>query len=402
MANNSKSMVSRALENEAAPGIGLLIFASLALLVANSPLSSVYQQVLGAKVALPIGIYTFDKPVLLWINDGLMAVFFLMVGIELKRELVFGHLKSASQVVLPGMAALGGMLIPAAVYLFFNYQNPVAANGWAIPAATDIAFALAVFALFAKGLPSEVKVFLLTIAIIDDLGAIAIIAAFYTADLSLMALATAAVLVAVLFGLNRVVPNRTWPFLLVGLLLWLATLKSGVHATLAGVIVGLLLPLGTEGHREQSPGIKVEHAIQPWVAFLVLPVFAFANAGIDFRAVLLADLFSPVVLGITFGLLIGKPVGIAGAIWITEKLGLAKRSAALSWDVVLAVGFACGIGFTMSLFIGSLAFEHTAAMGIGDERIGIVAGSLLSAVLAIVMLNRVASNSAKSAASPKT
>lgn len=374
--------------NEAAPGILLMGCAVIALLIANSPLSPWYDQLIQTPLAVTLGDAGLAKPLLLWINDGLMALFFLLVGIELKHELLFGHLRNRKQIALPAAAALGGMVAPALIYLAFNWQDPVARNGWAIPAATDIAFALAVFAMLAKHLPSEVKIFLLAIAIIDDIGAILIIALLYTADLSLTSLLIAGGATAILFALNRKVETSAAPFIIVGAILWVATLKSGVHATLAGVIVGLMLPLKVASPDRVSAGYRVEHGLKPWVYFLVLPLFALANAGVNLQGTGVADIFTPVVLGVAAGLLIGKPLGVVTAVWLAEVLFRVRRPPLLSWPVVLAVGCLCGIGFTMSLFIGSLAFEHAPSMNLGDERVGILAGSTLSALLAGFVLTR--------------
>ena len=373
-------------QSDTAPGIGLLVFAAAAMLVANSPLADVYRLLIDTPMVIAIGHAAIDKPLLLWINDGLMALFFLLVGIELKHELLYGHLRRKDQIVFPAAAAIGGMLVPAAIYLSFTAGDPVAANGWAIPAATDIAFALALFAMLARGLPPEVKVLLLAIAIIDDLGAILIIALLYTADISAAALGVAAVAVIGVGWLSRRSVQSGMPYLLLGLVLWVATLKSGVHATLAGVLIGLLLPQRTVSG-EAGIGHAVEHALKPWVLFGVLPVFAFANAGIDFREMTWADATHPVVIGIAAGLALGKPLGVAGGIWVAERLRVVQRPASLTWPVVVAVGALCGVGFTMSLFIGSLAFEHAPEVGLADERLGIVAGSLLSAAVAALLFS---------------
>lgn len=358
-------------------GVVLISMTVLALIVANSPLRGWYDLLLSTPVVVAVGAGAIDKPLLLWINDGLMALFFLLVGIELKHELTHGHLRERSARVLPLFAAIGGMAIPALVYLAFNAQDPVTRQGWAIPAATDIAFALALFAMLARGLPAEAKVLLLSIAIIDDVGAILIIATLYTADLGVAALGFAALAVAALFGLRKAHVTAAMPYVLVGLVLWVATLKSGVHATLAGVILGVMLPGGPSGLAH-----KLEHALKPWVLFLVLPVFAFANAGISLADMQLSDLGAPVVLGVLFGLAVGKPVGVLLGVWIADITGAAKRPASLTWPVISGVGALCGVGFTMSLFIGSLAFEHAPAMPLADERLGILLGSVVSAVLA--------------------
>lgn len=374
------------LESEAAPGILLMLCAVAALIVANSPLYVWYDALISTQLSVSLGEAVLAKPLLLWINDGLMALFFLLVGIELKHELLFGHLRSRRQFALPAVAAVGGMVVPAAVYLSLNAADPVARGGWAIPAATDIAFALAIFAMLARGLPAEVKVFLLAIAILDDIGAIVIIAAFYTADLSLVALFVAAGLGGALLVLNRFVRVAAAPFLLVGAALWLATLQSGVHATMAGVLLGLALPLRTGDPDRVPAGYRVEHGIRPWVYFAILPVFALANAGVRLVGTDLAAAVTPMVVGIALGLAVGKPLGIVGFVWLGERLRLVTRPPELPWRVVLGVGCLCGIGFTMSLFIGSLAFEHDPAISLGDERVGILVGSLLATIFATLVL----------------
>lgn len=370
---------------DAVPGVLLLFSCALALIAANSPLAPLYARLIDTELAIILGGASLAKPLLLWVNDGLMALFFLLVGIELKHELSFGHLRSRQERAIPLAAAIGGMLVPALIFLAFNANDPVARNGWAIPAATDIAFALALFAMLARSLPAEVRVFLLAIAIIDDIGAIVIIALLYTADLSPAALMLAGMLSALLLAMNRIGLQRAAPYLLVGAVLWLATLKSGVHATLAGVLVGLALPLRSGDADSVSPGYRVEHGLKPWIYVFVLPVFAFANSGIGLRGLDGAALLSPLILGIAAGLAVGKPLGIVGAVWLGERLGLFRRPQVLNWSRITAVGALCGIGFTMSLFIGSLAFEHAPEMSLADERIGIIAGSLASALLAALL-----------------
>ena len=370
--------------SDISPGAGLIIFTALAIAVANSPLSTWYAYLIDTPVTVAVGSAAIDKPLLLWINDGLMALFFLLVGIELKHELTRGHLQKKDQIIIPAAGAIGGMLVPAAIYVGMTWGDSVALNGWAIPAATDIAFALALFAMLARGLPPELKVLLLTIAIIDDIGAILIIALLYTADLSIGALVVAGLATAGLVALSRKRVQSGVPYLVIGLVLWVATLKSGVHATLAGVIVGLVLPLNS-GLDRPSLGDRIEHALKPWILFGVLPLFAFANAGIDFREMSMEDLLHPVVIGIALGLAVGKPLGVIGGIALATGLRLAKRPAALTWPRIAGVGALCGVGFTMSLFIGSLAFEHAPAMGLADERLGIVIGSLLSAISAAMI-----------------
>lgn len=368
----------RFLDNSAAGGILLMVSAALALLVANSPLAGRYFAMLETTVA--------GLSVLHWINDGLMAVFFLLVGLEIKREMLEGRLASWPQRILPGAAALGGMAGPALVYLVCNTGPGGQPAGWAIPAATDIAFALGVLALLGSRVPVSLKVFLTALAIIDDLGAVLIIAFFYTGDLNLLALAGAAVVTAMLVVLNRRGVAGLAPYLLLGLLLWALVLSSGVHATLAGVVLALCIPL-RPSRGTVSPVHTLEHAISPWVTFLVVPVFGFANAGVSLAGVSPAALLEPVPLGVALGLVLGKQVGIFLSVVLVVRLGWAALPAQAGWRQVYGVALLCGIGFTMSLFIGLLAFPADPLLQ-DQVKIGVLLGSLVSALAGGALLLR--------------
>lgn len=369
---------------EAAGGILLLVSAVLAMLVANSPLSSLYAALLDTTVAVQVGALEINKALFLWVNDGLMAVFFFLIGLEIKREIMEGELSSLSQVVLPSIGALGGMIVPAAVYTYLNWGNAVALDGWAIPVATDIAFALALLGMFGSRVPVALKVFLLTLAIFDDLAAIVIIAIFYSGDLSTNALLTAAVALAVAVAMNRFGVTHTSSYVLLGMVLWVAVLKSGVHATLAGVLIAVCIPMRDE--HDQSPLKDLENDLHAPVAFVILPMFAFVNAGLSLTGMSLNDLMHPVTIGVIAGLLIGKPLGILLFIGLAVMLRIAQLPTTVSWSQLLGVAFACGIGFTMSLFIAGLAFEHSAGDHFGGDRLGILVGSVLSAVVAYIIL----------------
>ncbi|MFQ6371339.1 Na+/H+ antiporter NhaA [Shewanella sp. YIC-542] len=374
------------LSQESAGGILLLIAVALAMVLANSPLDIFYQGFLDTPMQLRVGALDIHKPLLLWINDGLMALFFLLIGLEVKRELVEGALSSVAKASLPTFAAIGGMIAPAAIYLLFNYQNPVTAGGWAIPAATDIAFALGIMALLGSRVPVALKVFLLALAIIDDLGVIVIIALFYSSDLSVTSLVIAAVAVLGLIILNRKGVTALGAYGLVGAILWVAVLKSGVHATLAGVIIAFAIPLrAADG---SSPSQHLEHALHPWSTFLILPMFAFANAGVSLGGMSLSSLVSPVPLGIALGLLVGKPVGVLLFSYVAVKLKLAELPAGIGWRHIAPVAVMCGIGFTMSMFIASLAFEHGGVLYGDLARLGILLGSMTAAALGYFWLSK--------------
>lgn len=377
---------------EAAGGLVLMAAAALALVIAQSPLAVSYAALLDLPVEITIGTFGIAKPLLLWINDGLMAVFFFLVGLELKREVVEGHLSSVRRASLPAFAAVGGMLAPAAFYAAFNWGDAVAMRGWAIPTATDIAFALGVLSLLGNRVPTALKTFLLSVAIFDDLGAIVVIAIFYTADLSSTALAVAAGLIMVLVFLNRLGVRRPAAFLLVGILLWVAVLKSGVHATLAGVVLAMVIPLrGPEQAATAQPPESLlrhlEHTLHPWVAFGILPLFAFANAGVSIAGLSLNDTLHPVPLGIVTGLFLGKQIGIVALCWLATRLRLASLPEGVGWRQLHGTALLCGIGFTMSLFIASLAFEQGGDAGyLGLERLGVLIGTLVSGLCGYLVL----------------
>ncbi len=376
---------SNLMHSDAAGGVLLAVCAACALVIANSPLQGAYQAVLDVPVAVRVGEAGLDKPLLLWVNDGLMAIFFLLVGLELKRAVLEGELSTLRKAALPAFAALGGMLVPALLFAGLNRDDPVALRGWAIPAATDIAFALGVLALLGSRVPAALKVFLLGVAVIDDLGAIVIIAMFYTDSLAANALLAALAIVAMLALLNRLgVASRT-PYLLLGLALWLSVLQSGVHATLAGVVLAAFLPLRLPDG-ERSPALALEHDLKPWVVAGILPVFAFANAGVSFAGVTPAALLEPLPLGIAAGLVLGKVAGVFGFALIAVRARLAQPVPGVGTLDMLGVSALCGIGFTMSLFIGSLAFEHGGPEYGAMVRLGILSGSLVAGAAGYVLL----------------
>ena len=367
--------LERFIKLESSGGILLILASIVAIIFANTDLSSTYKIMLDTDLEIRLGDYGIQKPLLLWINDGLMAVFFLLVGMEIKREMKEGHLSSVRQSLLPFFAAAGGMLVPGLIYAYFNWGESTM-RGWAIPTATDIAFALGILALFGSRVPLGLKVFLTAVAVIDDLGAILIIAIFYTDDLSLPLLEVAAACLAVLAWMNFKDVRRIGPYMVIGVIMWVAVLKSGVHATIAGVLLGFCIPLKCEdGH---SPLRKLEHGLHPWVAYLILPVFAFANAGVDFRPLSLHQLADPVPLGIALGLFIGKQIGIFGTSALLIKMKLAKLPEHASWKEFYGVCILCGIGFTMSLFIAGLAFNSVLMQT--ETRLGILLGTVASAL----------------------
>ena len=378
-------LLHRFFQNEASGGIILILAAAFAMLLANLGVTrDLYHAFLETPVELRVGVLEINKNMLLWINDALMAVFFLLVGLEVKRELVQGSLASRQRAAFPVIAAIGGMVVPALIYLAFNYQDPVARHGWAIPAATDIAFALGVLALLGNRVPMALKIFLMALAIIDDLGAIVIIALFYTSELSVLSLGVAAAAIAVLAMLNICNVRRVGIYVLVGVILWTAVLKSGVHATLAGVIIGFFVPLKPQ--EGKSPAKQLEHVLHPWVAFMILPLFAFANAGVSLEGVTLDGLTSMLPLGIIAGLFIGKPLGISLFCWLALKFKLASLPHGTTWRQIMAVGVLCGIGFTMSIFISTLAFGPHAPELIVWAKLGILTGSLLAAGIGYTLL----------------
>ncbi|TPG80509.1 Na+/H+ antiporter NhaA [Pseudomonas arsenicoxydans] len=375
-----RSTFTRFFQLEAASGLLLIAAAALALIINNSSLSWLYNGLLDTPVVAQIGALKIAKPLLLWINDGLMAMFFLLIGLEVKREVLDGQLSKPSQIVLPGAAAIGGMVVPALVYWFLNRDDPTALGGWAIPMATDIAFALGVLALLGKRVPVSLKLFLMTLAIIDDLGAIIVIAIFYSGTLSTLSLALAGACIIALIAMNRLGVVKLGPYMIIGLILWVCVLKSGVHATLAGVTLAFCIPLRTK-NAESSPLLTLEHALHPWVAYGILPLFAFANAGLSLSGVTVESFTHHVPMGIAAGLLLGKTVGVFGLTWLAVKIGIAALPQGANWGHVLGVAILCGIGFTMSLFVGSLAFEPGVSDYAGMDRMGILTGSILAALI---------------------
>ncbi|MBD8181248.1 Na+/H+ antiporter NhaA [Pantoea agglomerans] len=380
-----KNLLKSFIESDASNGVMLIVAAVAAMILANTAATAQgYQALLNEPVQIRFGALDISKNLLLWINDALMALFFLVIGLEVKRELMVGELASRDKAIFPVIAAIGGMALPALIFLFFNHGDEIARNGWAIPTATDIAFALGVLALLGSRVPVALKVFLMALAIIDDLGAIVIIALFYTSDLSVLSLCVAAGAIVVLALLNRFNVRRISIYILVGIVLWTAVLKSGVHATLAGVIVGFFVPLEKkEGH---SPAEHLAHGLMPWVNWMILPLFAFANAGISLAGITLSNVLSPEPSGIILGLLIGKPLGITLFCWLAVKLRLAVLPNGTTIRDIMAIGVLCGIGFTMSIFISSLAFDAAHEQLVTFSKLGILTGSLLSAVIGYTLL----------------
>lgn len=384
---NKVPIISDFLQLESASGILLMLSAVAAIIISNSSWQHIYELLLSTPVEVRIGAFEIAKPFLLWINDGLMAVFFFVVGLELKRELLEGELSKRGNIILPGVGAIGGMAVPAIIYLFFNSGDETAMKGWAIPAATDIAFALGVLMLLGSKVPTSMKLFLTSLAIFDDIGAIVIIAIFYTDNLSFSALALASVCVPILFFLNRKNVTSNSPYIFVGTILWIATLKSGVHATLAGVILALFIPMRSKKNPDFSPVKDLEHDLHMAVAYFILPIFAFANAGISLSGIGAEQLLHSVPLGIAMGLFFGKQLGIFTLCWMAVKLKLASLPRDMNWLNLYGISAICGIGFTMSLFIGSLAFEETGVNRFFDERLGIIIGSLASGIVGYIILN---------------
>ncbi len=372
------------IESEASGGILLMVVAALALIVANSSLRGAYF----AFFKTDIG----GLSILHWINDALMAMFFLLVGLQIKREMLCGQLSNWSRRALPGFAALGGMIVPALIFLALNEGETL--RGWAIPSATDIAFSLGVLSLLGSRVPLSLKIFLTALAIIDDLGAVMIIALFYSGGLSISAVAGAAAVFAILIAMNLLGVVRIWVYLILGLILWILVFKSGIHATIAGVLLALAIPMSGEKGRSDAPLVKLEQAIQPWVVFLIVPIFGFANAGVSFGNVSLSNLADPVPLGVAAGLFIGKQIGVFSFAWLAIKLRLAERPAGASWLQLYGVAILCGIGFTMSLFIGLLAYASSPLLQ-DETKLGVLLGSLLSAVCGAVLLRLTPSRPAR-------
>ena len=375
------------LKHDSAGGILLVAAAIAAMILANSPLSHWYDYLLHTYAGVHVGGLAIDKPILLWVNDGLMALFFFYVGLELKREVLDGELSTPAQVVLPAIGAIGGMVMPAVVYFLINGDNEYAMRGWAIPTATDIAFALGVLTLLGDRVPNSLKVFLVSLAIFDDVGAIIIIAIFYTADLAPLSLVIASICLVILLIMNRRGVANEAPYLLVGVVLWASVLKSGVHATLAGVALAMFIPYRDRNNPEYSPLKHIEHSLSGAVTFAILPIFAFANAGLSFEGMTFESLLEPIPLGIMLGLFVGKQLGVFGTCWLAVKLGLARLPRSLRFRELFGLSVMCGIGFTMSLFIGGLAFGEGPHGDAGaGPRLGVMVGSVLSAVVAYVIL----------------
>lgn len=376
----NNNLFAKFAQMEASGGIILIAAAVLAMIFANTALNEFYQALLAMPVEAKVGNLEIAKPLILWINDGLMAVFFFLVGLELKRELIEGELSDKRNIILPGIGALGGMIAPALIYLYFNYKDPTAVSGWAIPAATDIAFALGVLALLGSRVPISIKIFLTSLAIFDDVGAIVIIAIFYTHKISLTALVIVALCIPVLYFLNKRDVLSKAPYILVGIVMWIATLKSGVHATLAGVVLAMFIPLSSVKNPSVSMLKIMEDRLHSVVAYIILPVFAFANAGISLMGMGSEQLLHSVTIGVALGLFLGKQLGIFGICWLFLKLKLVTLPKGMNTASLYGTSVLCGIGFTMSLFIGSLAFDNNGTL-LFDERLGIVIGSLVSGVV---------------------
>jgi NhaA family Na+:H+ antiporter len=373
---------------EAAGGILLMVAAILAMLLKNSSAGGLYTAFLELPGELRLGELYIAKPLFLWVNDLWMAIFFFMIGMEVKREVMIGELSELRQIALPAIAGLGGIVIPAGLYYLVTMSDPIAVQGWAIPTATDIAFALAILALIGPGIPTTLKLFLMTLAIIDDLGAIVIIALFYTSELSTLSLSVAAGAIAGLFLLKWRRVESVIPYLLVGVILWIAVLKSGVHATLAGVVLGFFIPLNATDAdgQKHSPLDRLIHELHPIVAFVILPMFAFVNAGVNLSGMGLDSLTAGIPLGIMIGLFFGKQIGVFGFAWLAIILGICQKPKGVNWGQLYGTALLCGVGFTMSLFIGSLAFEAEAIGYMRSDRLGIIVGSLAAGIAGYIVL----------------
>ena len=382
-------IIDNFIKKESSAGILLIIVTVMALILQNSALSSLYTSFLHTPVEIRFGALEIAKPLLLWVNDGLMAIFFLLIGLEVKREIIKGHLSSIQQMALPGIAALGGMVVPALIFILFNQHDSFAIKGWAIPTATDIAFALGILSLLGKRVPLSLKIFLMALAIIDDLGAIVIIALFYTSELSTISIIIASLSLITLFIMNRMGVIRKTAYMLVGVVLWVSVLKSGVHATLAGVALAFMIPLHStdEKGKEISIAKEIECGLHHWVAFMILPLFAFVNAGVDLKGISVDEMIGSVPLGIMLGLFIGKQVGVFGFSWIAIKLGWAKLPKSSSWLQLYGVAVLTGIGFTMSLFVDSLAYNDTSIYHYADK-LAILLGSFFSAIIGYLILKK--------------
>jgi len=384
---------------EAAGGILLLFAAIAAMVLKNSSFGEIYETFLNVPIQIRIGPLNIDKPLFLWVNDGLMAMFFFTIGMEVKREVLVGELSDIRQVVLPGMAGLGGIIVPAIIYYLINSGDESAMQGWAIPTATDIAFALGILALVGN-IPTALKLFLMTLAIIDDLGAIIIIAIFYTTDLSVASLIIALLAITGLIWLKLKKTVKITPYILIGIILWVSVLKSGVHATLAGVILGLFIPMTTDKPDDDPPLERLLHALHPWIAFCILPLFAFVNGGVNLTGISLSSLGHPIPLGIILGLIVGKQLGVFSFAWLSIKTGIARLPNHTSMTQIYGAAVLCGVGFTMSLFIASLAFEESGLAYNRSDRLGIIAGSLISGILGFLILKFVTRKSTTASESP--
>jgi NhaA family Na+:H+ antiporter len=373
---------------ESSGGIFLFVAAVLAMVLKNSPLAGWYVDALTLPVQIRVGDLDLNKPLVLWVNDGLMAVFFLLVSLEIKREILVGHLSRPSDLILPGAAAVGGMLLPAAIFAGLNWGNAEDLHGWAIPTTTDIAFSLGVLALFGSRVPLQLKIFLMALAVLDDLGAIVIIAIFYSGNLSWLSLLMALLVTVGLFTLNRMGVRRMAPYFWLGIILWVSVLKSGVHATLAGVVLGFAIPLGNPENEHESPLKQLIHELHPWVAFAILPLFAFLNAGVALEDLNPSRLMHTVPVGIALGLFLGKPLGVMMFAWLVIRMRLVTLRDSINMQQLWGIAFLCGIGFTMSLFIGSLAFQEGGVGYSRADRLGIILGSLASGVVGYLLLSR--------------
>lgn len=388
MRNEVSLRFSEFIKSESAGGILLMATAALAMILANTPLSTFYDLIINTPVHIRVGPLEIAKPLLLWINDGLMAVFFFLIGLELKRELLIGELSDRRKIILPVLGAVGGMLIPSLIYIAVNYKDPAAMRGWAIPAATDIAFALGILSLLGSRVPVSLKILLTSLAIFDDIGAIVIIAFFYTDTISLTAVAVAGVCICILFFMNRKGQETFSMYVFIGSIMWVALLKSGVHATLAGVVLAVFIPMQSRKDPERSPLMEIEHDLHSAVAFFVLPIFAFCNSGVNLSNATLEFFTHGVPVGIALGLFLGKQLGIFGFIWLGIQLKFSSIPEGMSWGSLYGMSALCGIGFTMSLFIGSLAFDTSSSQMVFDERLGIIIGSLLSGVVGTLILQK--------------
>lgn len=383
-----RQFIKEFIQKESSSGILLIVVTILALILQNSFMSTFYTSFLHTPVEIRFGDLQIAKPLLLWVNDGLMAIFFFLIGLEVKREVKEGHLSSLSQVTLPGFAAIGGMIVPALVFIAFNRGDDFSMHGWAIPTATDIAFALGILSLLGNRVPISLKIFLMALAIIDDLGAIVIIALFYTTELSTTSITIAAIALIILFIMNRMSVAIKSAYIVVGIILWVSVLKSGVHATLAGVALAFMIPLSSKDKEGTSFSMakEMEHDLHKWVAFMILPLFAFVNAGVDLKSISIEEMAGPVPLGIMLGLFIGKQVGVFGFSWLAIKMGVASLPKESSWILLYGVSVLTGIGFTMSLFVDTLAYNDTQIYHYADK-LAILLGSFLSAIVGYLILH---------------